>query len=288
MAVVEASDGTHLYAERHGQDGELPGLPIVFSCAYSTTHANWRSQVDPLVAAGHRVGLWDYRGHGRSDAPVDSEAYTIKQVVSDLGRVVDWVAGDTRCVLAGLSFGGLASLHFALAQPQRVAGLVLADSGPGFKNPEAAEAWKQRSEKTASYIEARGMEAFVSGKAAPTCIGRDPDLPAARVAADAIRAQDPAGLARFGRHVAGLAPPVIDELPTIKAPSLVLVGADDKAYLRAGEVMAAKLPHSRHVLIPGAGHIVNIEATDVFNSLVLEFLDQVAQGGDLEAREPRR
>ena len=281
MSVVEASDGTALYAERHGPEGELAGFPVVFSCAYSTTHANWRSQVDPLVAAGHRVGLWDYRGHGRSETPAESEAYTIEQVVSDLARVVDWVAGDAPCVMAGLSFGGLASLHFALAHPHRVAGLVLADSGPGFKNPEAAEGWKQRSEKTASYIEARGMEAFVTGKAAPTCIGRNPELPAARVAAEGIRAQDPAGVARFGRHVAGLAPPVIDELPGIQAPSLVVVGAEDKAYLRAGEVMAAKLPRSRHALIPGAGHIVNIEATDAFNSLVLEFLEEIAQGGGL-------
>ena len=281
MATVEASDGVRLYAERHPEDGSGSGLPIVFSCAYSTTHANWRSQVEPLVAAGHRVALWDYRGHGRSDVPLDSAAYTIDQVVSDLARIVDWVAGDERCVLAGLSFGGLASLHFALAHSERVAGLVLADSGPGFKNPEAAAEWKRRSEKTADYLEARGMEAFVTGKAAPTCIGRDPELPAARIAADGIRAQDPAGVARFGRHVAGLAPPVIDALPEIKAPALVVVGAEDKAYLRAAEVMAAKLPQSRYELIEGAGHIVNIEATDTFNGLVLKFLEEIAPDGDL-------
>ncbi len=281
MATVEASDGVGLYAERHPEEGSGSGLPIVFSCAYSTTHANWRSQVEPLTAAGHRVALWDYRGHGRSEVPLDSAAYTIDQVVSDLARIVDWLAGDERCVLAGLSFGGLASLHFALAHPERVAGLVLADSGPGFKNPEAAADWKRRSEKTADYLEARGMEAFVTGKAAPTCIGRDPELPAARIAADGIRAQDPAGVARFGRHVAGLAPPVIDALPEIKAPALVVVGAEDKAYLRAAEVMAAKLPQSRYELIEGAGHIVNIEATDTFNGLVLKFLEEIAPGGDL-------
>jgi len=275
MATVEASDGVALYAERHPEEAG-GDLPIIFSCAYSTTHANWRAQVAPLVAAGHRVALWDYRGHGRSEVPTEPDAYTMAQVISDLGRVLDWFVGDAPCVLAGLSFGGLASLHFALAHPERVAALVLADSGPGFKNPDAADEWKRRSERTADYLEAKGMEAFVTGKAAPTCIGRDPELPAARVAADGIRAQDPAGVARFGRHVAGLAPPVIDELPRIDVPSLIVVGALDKAYLRAGEVMAAKLPRSRHVLIPDAGHIVNIEATEPFNALLLEFLDEVA------------
>ncbi len=271
MAIVEASDGVKLYAERHPEEGG-GGVPIVFSCAYSTTHANWHSQVEPLVAAGHRVALWDYRGHGLSEVPEEAGAYTMEQVVSDLGRILDWLAGDEPCVLAGLSFGGLASLHFTVAHPERVAGLLLAGSGPGFKNPEAALGWKQRSEKTADYLEARGMEAFVTGKAAPTCIGRDPELPAAQIAASAIRAQNPSGVARFGRHVAGLAPPVIDELAGIDVPSLVLVGGEDKAYLRAGEVMSAKLPRSEHVLVPGAGHIVNIEASEAFNASMLGFL----------------
>jgi pimeloyl-ACP methyl ester carboxylesterase len=284
MAIIEATDGVKLYAERHPDGEGASGLPIVFSCAYSTTHANWRSQVEPLVAAGHRVALWDYRGHGRSEVPGEIGAYTMEQVVSDLGRVIDWIAGDGRCVLAGLSFGGLASLHFAVAHPERVAGLMVVGSGPGFKNPEAAQGWKERSEKTADYIESRGMEAFVTGKAAPTCIGRDPELPAARVAADGIRAQNPAGVARFGRHVSGLALSVIDELPGIEAPCLIVVGADDKAFLRAGEVMHAKLPRSRHELIPGAGHIVNIEAAERFNGLMVEFVEEVAQVEEARSR----
>ncbi len=276
MAIIEATDGVKLYAEHHPEDGDNTGLAIVFSCAYSTTHANWRAQVEPLVAAGHRVALWDYRGHGRSEVPGEISAYTMEQVVSDLERVVDSVAGERRCVLAGLSFGGLASLHFAVAHPERVAGLMVVGSGPGFKNPEAAEGWKQRSEKTASYIESKGMDAFVTGKAAPTCIGRDSELPAAQVAAEGIRAQNPAGVARFGRYVSGLALSVIDDLSGIEAPCLIMVGAEDKAFLRAGEVMHAKMPHSRHELIPGAGHIVNIEATERFNALMLEFLEEVS------------
>jgi pimeloyl-ACP methyl ester carboxylesterase len=275
MAIVEATDGVKLYAEYHPEDGDNTGLAIVFSCAYSTTHANWRAQVEPLVAAGHRVALWDYRGHGRSEVPGETSAYTMEQVVSDLGRVVDSVAGERRCVLAGLSFGGLASLHFAVAHPERVAGLMVVGSGPGFKNPEAAEGWKQRSEKTASYIESKGMDAFVTGKAAPTCIGRRPELPAAKAASQAVVAQSQEGVAQFGRRVAGLAPCVIDDLAAMAVPALVLVGEDDKAYLRAAEVMAAKLPESRYELVADAGHIVNIEQTEAFNRLVLDFLAQL-------------
>ncbi len=271
VAVIEASDGVGLYVERHGEPGR-GGVPIIFSCAYSTTHANWLPQVEPLVRAGHRVGLWDYRGHGRSEAPDAPSAYSMEQVVSDLGRVADWLAPGEPVVLAGLSFGGLASLHFTVAHPDRVGGLVLAGSGPGFKNPKAAARWKQQSERTADYIVSRGFEAFVTGKAAPTCIGRKPELPAARVAAEAIAAQSPHGVAEFGRRVAGLAPSVIDDLAGIEKPALVLVGEHDDAYLQAAEVMAAKLPKARSEVVPGAGHILNIEQPEAFDRLVVEFL----------------
>ena len=110
--------------------------------------------------------LWDYRGHGRSDAPADPAGYAIERVVDDLGRVLAWAAPGEPAILAGLSFGGLASLHFCLAHPERVAALVLIDSGPGFKNPEAQARWQASCEKTAAFLEARGMAAFVAKRPA--------------------------------------------------------------------------------------------------------------------------
>ena len=51
---VATRDGHAVYAEAHGA-----GIPVVLSCALATTHENWRPQVEPLVAAGARVVLWD-------------------------------------------------------------------------------------------------------------------------------------------------------------------------------------------------------------------------------------
>jgi pimeloyl-ACP methyl ester carboxylesterase len=65
---------------------------------------------------------------------------------------------------------------------------------------------------------------------------------------------------------------VIDDLQSIEAPTLVLVGEQDTAYARAGEVMAAKLPNATHRVIPDAGHVVNIEQAEAFNRAVIEFL----------------
>lgn len=272
MAVVVASDGVGLYAETHGE-----GLPVLLSGALCTTCENYRGNVGPLLAAGAQVVLWDYRGHGRSESPDDAAAYSLDLVVDDLGRVLDWAAPGRPAVVGGLSFGGLASLHFAHRHPERVRGLLLIDSGPGFKNPEAQAAWEASVEKTASYVERKGCAAFVASRAAGTLIGGRPELPAARHAADAIAAQDPVGLAHFARRVAALAPPIIDELPEIDAPALVLIGEKDEPYLRAAEVMTARLPNAERVGIAGAGHIVNIEAAEAFDAAAGAFVRRLAE-----------
>jgi pimeloyl-ACP methyl ester carboxylesterase len=271
VSGLRASDGVELHAEAHGA-----GIPLLLSCAFCTTCENWRPQVEPLVAAGARVILWDYRGHGRSQAPDDPEAYSFEQVLRDLGSVLDWAAPGEPALLGGLSFGGLCSLHFAHRYPERVRGLLLVDSGPGFKNPEALENWKKMVERTASFLETRGLRAFVEGKAGATSVGLRPSLPAARAAAAAICAQDPFALARFGRQVSGPVPSAIDALAEIHAPALVMVGEKDKPYLRAAEVMAARLPRAEKVVIPNAGHIANIEEADAFNAQVIRFLQQLS------------
>jgi pimeloyl-ACP methyl ester carboxylesterase len=267
---VRTADGLGLYVEAHGE-----GVPILFSCAFSTTHENWRPQVEPLVAAGARVILWDYRGHGLSDAPHDPDAYTIDKLLDDFDRVLDAAAEGRPAVLAGLSFGGLASLHFAARNLSRVRALVLIAAGPGFKNPDAAARWQANTDRTARYIETKGFEAFVNGKAGPTCIGSDPSLPAARAAAAAMIAQDPVAVGLFARRVAGPAPSVIDELQHLDVPALVVVGEDDPGYHQAAEVMAAKLPRAHTERIEGGGHILNIEVPDRLNPLVAEFLSSL-------------
>lgn len=267
---VLARDGTKLCVEVHGD-----GPTLVLSCGWCTTRENFRPQVAPLVAAGMRVVLFDYRGHGQSDVPADESSYTMPILIEDLASVLDHAAPGEPAVVGGLSFGGLLSLHFALARPERVRALVLIDSGPGFKNPDAAARWMAQVERVSSRLEERGMEALLTGRAVETSVGRRPELASTQAAARAIAAQDPRGLARFGRHAAGPVPSVIDELPQIGVPALVVVGAEDDAYLRAAEVLSAKLPRATHVVIPGAGHIVNIEQAEAFNAAVIDFLRKI-------------
>ncbi len=267
MATLTADDGVELHVESHGE-----GIPVVLSCGLNTTCENFRAQVDSLPAAGVQLILWDYRGHGRSGCPDDASAYTLDRVLDDLGRVLDWAAPGRRAVLGGVSFGGYASLHFAHRHPQRVRALILVATGPGFKNPQAAARWAEWNEKVVASIEANGLAAFVRGPAAPELIGLDPELPAARAAADAIARQDPTGLAHFSRQIVAQLAPIIDELAEIDCPALVVVGEKDDAYQRAADVLAARLPRVERQAISGAGHMPNIEAPDAFDSIVAKFV----------------
>lgn len=264
---VETADGLTLHAEAHGE-----GIPLVLSCGLCTTAENWRPQVEPFVAAGLRVVLWDFRGHGRSDAPDDPEAYTLARVVDDLARLIAWAAPSRAAIVGGLSFGGLASLHLALARPELVRALLLVDTGPGFKNPEAQARWEAQVERNASFVERRGMQAFVESRAVATAIGLHPERPAGRAAAEAIARQTPHGLAHFSRRVGGPAEPVIDRLGEIDVPALVIVGEKDEAYLRASEVLAKRMPRAQREVIPGAGHVVNLDEPEAFTEAVLRFV----------------
>jgi pimeloyl-ACP methyl ester carboxylesterase len=267
---IATRDGHALYAEAHGA-----GVPLVLSCALATTHENWRPQVAPLVAAGARVVLWDFLGHGLSDAPEDPGAYHMERAVDDLARVLDWAVGREPAVLGGLSFGGLLSLHLALAAPARARGLLLIDTGPGFKNPEAQARWQAMVERIASSVERGGMPAYARGKAAPMLVGLRPDAPAGRAAAAAIAAQKPHGIANFARRIAGPAQPVLDRLGEIDLPALVVVGEKDDDYLRAADVLEARLPRAERRTIAGAGHIVNLDAPEAFEAEVVAFLRRV-------------
>jgi pimeloyl-ACP methyl ester carboxylesterase len=145
-------------------------------------------------------------------------------------------------VAGGLSLGGFLSLEFCLAHPDRVAGLVLCDTGPGYRRDEARQKWNDRAIALAERLErdsARGLALAARGMLTQ----RD-----ARV---------------------------IDALPAITIPALVLVGARDQDYLGAAGYMAARLPRAAYAVIPDAGHACNVDQPDLFNQQVLGFLDQL-------------
>jgi pimeloyl-ACP methyl ester carboxylesterase len=234
-------DGVRVHYQVFGPPGGA--TPLLLTHGFCASAAMWQPNIAALAAA-RPVITWDLRGHGRSDAPDDLARYSAQACVADMAALLD-ACGIARVVAGGLSLGGYLSLEFCLAHPDRVAGLVLCDTGPGYRRDEARQRWNDRASAIAERLE------------------RDP-------------AGDPSGgLARAARGLLTQRDArVIDALPGITIPALVLVGARDQDYLGAAEYLAAKLPRAVHAVIPEAGHVCNADQPDLFSQQVLAFLDQ--------------
>ncbi len=246
-------DGVDIYYETHGE-----GRPLLLAHGYSATSQMWRGQIGPF-AARYKLILWDMRGHGQSDYPLDQGAYSEEATVADMAALLD-AAGAEKAIVGGLSLGGYMSLAFHLAHPERVDALLIIDTGPGYRKDEARDAWNQNALRTAERFETEGLARLAGGSAETR-------------ASSHLNAE---GLARAARGMLTQRDArVIDSLPTIAVPSLVVVGADDTPFLIASDYMAAKIPGARKLVIPGAGHAANIDQPEAFNAGVLGFLADV-------------
>jgi pimeloyl-ACP methyl ester carboxylesterase len=243
-------DGTKIYYDVHGS-----GPAVLLSHGYSATSRMWRGQVEAL-SSRYRVLTWDMRGHGESDSPDEPALYSEGATVDDMAAILDR-CGVTDAVVGGLSLGGYMSLAFYLKYPERVRALMLFDTGPGYRNPEARAGWNRMAERRAKVLDEKGLDALRDG-------------------GDEVRVSlhhSAAGLARAARGMLAQSDSsVIDGLPSIAVPALVLVGEQDEAFLVAAHVMASKIPPAVKVVLPGAGHASNINQPLAFNRAVEEFL----------------
>jgi len=248
-------DGVEIHYELHGPPGDNSHAPpILLSHGYGATSRMWDGQV-AAFADRYRLVLRDMRGHGQSGDPADPALYSHALTVGDMAAVLD-ACGIERAIIGGLSLGGVMSLAFHLAHPERVRALMLFDTGPGFRNPEARRQWNERAEARARELEEKGLPN--SGGGAETRLARHRS------------AQGLAGAARgMLRMTDGT---LIGALPQIAVPTLVLVGADDRHFLAAADYMAAKIPGAQKIVIPDAGHAANLDQPEAFNRAVTAFL----------------
>lgn len=248
MAFIER-DGVRIFYEATGD-----GPAVLLTHGYSATAEMWNGQV-PALAEHFRVIVWDMRGHGRSDSPEDAAAYSEDATVGDMAAILD-ECGAGRAVIGGLSLGGYMSLAFNLTHPERVAALMLFDTGPGFKKDEARAGWNDMATRMANAYDEKGLDALGSS---------------AEVRVSTHRSA--AGLARAGRGMLVQRDGrVIESLPSIGVPTLVLVGSEDKAFLAGTDYMASRIPGATKVVLDGAGHAANIDDPAGFNRAVLDFL----------------
>jgi pimeloyl-ACP methyl ester carboxylesterase len=243
-------DGVELYYEVHGD-----GPPVLLTHGYSASADMWAGQIAPF-SKHYKLITWDMRGHGRTDYPDDQARYSEAETVADMAAILDAVGART-AVIGGLSLGGYMSLAFHLAHPERTQALLIIDTGPGYKKDEGRAGWNVTAIRRAESFEKNGLPPPGTGGAET----------------HAAPHRDATGLAKAARGMLTQhTPAVINSLPDIRVPALVVVGSKDEPFLAASDYMAAKIPGAKKAVIPDAGHAANIDQPEAFNAAVLGFL----------------
>lgn len=249
MAFLDR-DGVKIYYEVHGE-----GPALLLTHGYSATSRMWTGQIPPL-SEHFKLILWDMRGHGQSNYPDDPSAYSEAATVGDMAALLDAIGAKT-AIIGGLSLGGYMSLAFHLAHPERTRALLIIDTGPGYKSDEAREGWNVSALTSAKRFEREGLAPLASATAERPNAGH----------------RDASGLAHAARGMLTQKDArVINSLPNIAVPSLVVVGANDTSFLKASDYMVAKIQRAKKIVIPDAGHGANIDQPEAFNAALLEFL----------------
>jgi pimeloyl-ACP methyl ester carboxylesterase len=241
-------------------DASGEGPAVLLTHGFSSTGRAWTEQHRALRDR-YLVISWDMRGHGETESPDDPALYSHDLTVADMRGLLGQLAVE-RAVVGGLSLGGTMSLAFYRRHSEMVRALVICDSGPGYRNAEARAEWNRRAEARAADLETRGLEVLGGGS-------RD-------MREAARRHRSPQGLAHAARGMlAQRDSGIIDSLPDVRVPTLVIVGDQDSPFIAPCEYMAKKIPGARLEVIKNAGHSSNLDQPVEFNRVLRAFLDSL-------------
>jgi pimeloyl-ACP methyl ester carboxylesterase len=256
------SEGEQIYFETFGDPRRET---VVFSHGLGGNRVIWFQQV-PEFARHYHVVNWDQRGFGRSSAK-SGEVGPVP-AARDLRAVLEHLAVE-RAHLIGQSMGGWASLGFALAHPERVSSLVLADSIAGIYTPTIRK----------HYAEFVGRESSRGGES-NLAIGQHAAIGDRFRQTDLIRAflfeqigAPTAETMRALRELLLRTEHPIDELRRLGCPVLFIVGSEDRIF--PPEIIreaATCILGSRVVEIPETAHSPYFESPNEWNKIVFQFL----------------
>jgi 3-oxoadipate enol-lactonase len=262
VAESRASGGMMSYREL----GEGPGDTVVLLHAFPVNGRMFEPQMEAL-SEERRVVAPDYPGFGRS--PRTPAQPDVRYYAEAVRRLLDRL-GIERVVLGGVSMGGYVAFGCLRLFPERVSGLILANTRP---EPDAEEVRENRK-NMARRVAEEGVEVLIELQM-ERLLARD-TLENDAAVVEKVRAMilesSPNGV------VAALGamrdrPDSTPLLASIEVPTLVIGGEEDEiSSPEVMEAMAEKIPNSRHVTLPRAGHLSNLEAPEGFNSALKEFL----------------
>lgn len=258
---VDINGSTLAYGDRGN------GLPLVLIHGFPLCRKMWRPQAEALDKAGCRVITPDLRGFGES--VLSSGTVGMDVHADDIVALMDYLGID-KAVAGGMSMGGYVLLNLLERYPERVAASVFITTKAGGDD----DAGKVRRTALAESCRAQGIlpvaEAFRKILFAPEILTDNPELVDEVFAW--IDATDPRGAAaaliamRDRKDYVAL-------LGSFSQPALVIGADQDQAApVENSRIIAERLPEAQLCILPGGGHMVNLEQPAEFNEALLEFL----------------
>jgi 3-oxoadipate enol-lactonase len=244
----------------HRFDGPEDAPVVVLGPSLGTTLDLWEPQL-PALTGSWRTLRFDLPGHGGSPGIHGSVADHADAVAHLLDRL-----GIDRVAYAGVSLGGAIGTALALRYPHRLTSLALCCTSARFGE---AGPWRER----AARVRADGLEPLTGMFLARWFTGgyAGPGVPAVR---DMLRRVDPEGYAACCEAIAGF--DVRDRLGDVRAPTLVIAGAEDVATpLEHAETLASGISGARLAVVPGA-HLANLECPRPVTEALVRHLEKTA------------
>jgi pimeloyl-ACP methyl ester carboxylesterase len=288
MPTVRAN-GIDVYYELHGP-ARAGQPPLVLAHGFSGSTEEWRQLVLPL-AARRQLLLYDVRGHHLTTAPEDPEEYSIQTFAADQ-RALMLALGIERAHIGGLSMGGMIATQFVVDYPEMVASFLLCDSsaGNGASESEAGR-WEHVVNRFFLLMDdvavKHGLVELGERQLQwnRTWVPHWEEIPESDdVTRQRMRRITLHGFLGVSRAIRER-PDLVDRLPEIKAPTLVLVGEWD-SFLPCSRLAYETIKGARYVLVRHAGHGTPTWQPQAFERAVCEFLDAVEAGrpvaGELE------
>jgi 3-oxoadipate enol-lactonase len=245
----------------HAVTGPEDAPVLVLSNSLGATLDMWDPQHD-VLAKRFRVIRYDTRGHGGSDIPPGP--YSLDEVGTDVVELLDHL-GIERAHFAGLSLGGMTGMWLGANRPDRIERLVLLCTSAKLGPPEmwADRAITVREQGTSAIVDTTLERWFTDG------YRKRFDLSVVRAMFEGVDDDGYANCCAVVQHMDQTA-----AIPNIKAPTLVIAGAQDPATPpEHAERIAAAIPNARlEVLDPGA-HLVNVERPEAVTELIVNHLE---------------
>jgi pimeloyl-ACP methyl ester carboxylesterase len=283
MPHLTTDDGVKLFYQETGT-----GIPIVFVHEFAGDVRSWEAQLRHF-GRRYRAIAYNARGYPPSDVPAEAERYSQARARDDIRAVLDALDID-KAHIVGLSMGGFATTHFGFTYPERARSLVIAGCGYGA-SPGTRAQFTSEAEASAARFEQQAMaeaaEAYALGPSRVQHQNKDPR--GWREFTDQLAQHSATGSAMTLRGVQSRRPSLYDlteEMKRITAPTLIITGDEDWACLEPGILMKKTIPTAALVVLPNAGHAINLEEPHAFNRHIDEFF-QAVELGKWPTRDPR-